>query len=265
MTSCKAPLSKKCPIHLIRDINQGLLELALRPGTRSIAGAVWMLPPCPQIIATVDERGLKRRDPPARHSRRIKVFLIQLSDPPSVSEDAEALHKRLLRESQNKLFTFIQHDGGRLEQQQRRERHQAFCAPPTAHLVVLMKEGGLDDYLVLLKPLYATPLQGRQVLKSRLVVPAGHRCVPRTASEATPPHYNRAVPEGLRLTRTDNAAKAEHGGGADCEQVTPILWLPIGGISTSCFCQSPLAPGTHTDANAVKIRHCIPASQAFLV
>ncbi len=151
---------QKCLIHLIRDINQGLLDSPYDQELRSIAEQFGYL--LRSVIATVDERGLKRRYL-ARHSRRIKAFFIQLSDSSFRSEDAQALQKRLLK-SQNKLFTFIQHDGVPWNNNNAENaiKHFAYYRADT---VGLMKEGGLDDYLVLLSLYMSCRYKGVSFLK----------------------------------------------------------------------------------------------------
>src|SRR5207302_7180167 len=61
------------------------------------------------IVATVDEHGLKRRYLMG-HKRDVTSFFRHLSGQSFSSESAEALRERLLK-YEDRLFTFIEHDG----------------------------------------------------------------------------------------------------------------------------------------------------------
>src|SRR5262245_3784288 len=98
---------QKCLIHLMRDINQELLnnpfDEELRLITRPFGSLLRM------IIATIDEHGLKRNRL-KKHEGEVKNFFRSISEQSIRSEAAEALRTRLIK-YQDKLFTFINYDG----------------------------------------------------------------------------------------------------------------------------------------------------------
>ena len=120
---------QKCLIHLMRDINQDLLNNPFDEELRSITQPFATL--LQSIVSTVDQHGLKRRHLMA-HEKEVESFFRLLSEKilllrgrrvapgaiPQVS--GEALHFHPLRWCP-------------LEQQQRRERHQEICLLSRGH------------------------------------------------------------------------------------------------------------------------------------
>ena len=98
---------QKCLIHLIRDMNQEILNNPYDEELQSITQPFGSL--LRSIITTVDEHGLKQRHL-KRHAREVAKFFRALSTCSFRSEAAQSQQERLLK-YQEKLFTFIHHDG----------------------------------------------------------------------------------------------------------------------------------------------------------
>lgn len=151
---------QKCLIHLIRDINQGLLDAPYDQELQSIAEPFGSL--LRSIVATVDDYGLKRRYL-GRHTREVDGFFRTLSCRSFHSDGARALQKRLVK-CESKLFTFMRHDGVPWNNNNAENAIKRF-AYYRADTVGLMKEGGLDDYLVLLSIYMTCRYKGVSFLK----------------------------------------------------------------------------------------------------
>src|SRR6266508_1910524 len=98
---------QKCLIHLMRDINQELLNNPFDEELQLITRPFGSL--LRAIITTIDEHGLKQKRL-KKHEGAVETFFRSLSDRSIRSETAEALRARLIK-YQDKLFTFINHDG----------------------------------------------------------------------------------------------------------------------------------------------------------
>src|SRR5205807_914430 len=98
-------------------------------------------------VATVDECGLKRRHL-HRHAREVSSYFRHLSEQAFQSEAAEGLRGRLLK-YQDKLFTFIEHDGVPWNNNNSENAIKQF-AYYREDTVGCLKETGLEDYLLLL-------------------------------------------------------------------------------------------------------------------
>jgi predicted RecB family nuclease len=98
---------QKCLIHLIRDMNQELLNNPFDLELQSITGPFGVL--LRSIVETIDRHGLKHRYL-EKHQRDVDKYFESLDTRAFRSEAAESLRARLLK-YRNKLFTFIQHDG----------------------------------------------------------------------------------------------------------------------------------------------------------
>src|SRR5262249_27703614 len=79
---------QKCLIHLMRDMNQGLLNNPFDEELKAITRPFGEL--LRAVVATVDEHGLKRRHL-AKHGGQVKAFFERLADQTCQSEAAEAL------------------------------------------------------------------------------------------------------------------------------------------------------------------------------
>ena len=136
---------QKCLIHLIRDMNQDLLNNPFDEELQSITGPFGIL--LRQIITTIDEHGLKYRHL-KKHKRDVAKFFYFLAAQMYRSETAELYRDRLIK-YQDKLFTFIEYDGvpwnnNNSENAIRRFAYYRDSNPGR------LKETGLKEYLVLL-------------------------------------------------------------------------------------------------------------------
>jgi hypothetical protein len=136
---------QKCLIHLIRDMNQEVLNNPYDEELHSVTQPFGSL--LRSIVTTVDEHGLKRRHL-ERHAREVDKFFQRLSAQSFHSEAAQALRGRLLK-YQDKLFAFIRHDGVPWNNNSAENAIKRF-AYYREDTVGVMKEAGLNDYLVLL-------------------------------------------------------------------------------------------------------------------
>jgi hypothetical protein len=136
---------QKCLIHLLRDMNQGLLNNPFDQELQSVTGPFGVL--LRDIVTTIDQHGLKRCHL-KQHDRGVSRLFAWLVEQSFRSEAAEALRQRLLK-YQNKLFTFIQYDGVPWNNNNAENAIKRF-AYYREDTVGVMKEAGLTDYLVML-------------------------------------------------------------------------------------------------------------------
>ncbi len=136
---------QKCLIHLIRDMNQELLnnpyDLEFQSVTQPFSSLLR------SIVTTVDERGLKHRHL-KRHTAEVLEFFRVLSTQTFRSGAAQSLQERLIK-NRDKLFTFIQHDGVPWNNNNAENAIKRF-AYYRENTVGVMTEKGLNDYLLLL-------------------------------------------------------------------------------------------------------------------
>jgi hypothetical protein len=98
---------QKCLIHLMRDFNNDIQSNPWDEELKTLAAAFGRL--LRAIVATIDRYGLRQRHL-GKHKRDVEGFFRTVSGRLYRSEVAEAYQKRLLT-YQDKLFTFLQHDG----------------------------------------------------------------------------------------------------------------------------------------------------------
>jgi len=151
---------QKCLIHLIRDINQELLDNPFDEELKSITQAFGTL--LRKIITTVDEHGL-RRQYLQQHEVDVKRFFQSLDEKMFSSEVAEALRTRLTR-NRNKLFTFLKYDGIPWNNNNAEHAIKQF-AYYRENTIGNLKETGLSDYLVLLSICQTCKYKGVSFLK----------------------------------------------------------------------------------------------------
>jgi predicted RecB family nuclease len=136
---------QKCLIHLIRDMNQDLLnnpfDEELQLVTQPFASLLR------SIVTTIDEHGLKQKHL-IRHAGEVDKFFNILSSQAFRSETAQTLRERLIK-NRNKLFTFIYHDGVPWNNNNAENAIKKF-AYYRENTVGALKEQGLIDYLLLL-------------------------------------------------------------------------------------------------------------------
>jgi predicted RecB family nuclease len=136
---------QKCLIHLIRDMNQELLNNPFDEELQSITGPFGVL--LREVVTTIDQHGLKRCHL-KKHDRDVAQFFETLEAQSCRSDAATALRERLLK-NRDKLFTFIQYDGVPWNNTNAENAIKRFARYRENALGVL-KEAGLTDYLVLL-------------------------------------------------------------------------------------------------------------------
>jgi hypothetical protein len=100
-------LQQRCLIHLIRDMNQAILDNPFDQELRSITAPFGAL--LRSIVKTIDEHGLKQRHL-EQHTSAVATFFEGLTDNVCESDASKALQVRMLK-SRDRLFTFLHHDG----------------------------------------------------------------------------------------------------------------------------------------------------------
>jgi predicted RecB family nuclease len=151
---------QKCLIHLLRDMNQDLLNNPFDEDLQSVTGPFGVL--LRDVVRTIDQHGLKRCHL-KKHDRQVDRFFESLAGQSLRSEAAEALRQRLLK-NRDKLFTFLQHDGVPWNNNCAENAIKRF-AYYREDTVGVMKEAGLTDYLVLLSLCQTCRYRGVSFLK----------------------------------------------------------------------------------------------------
>jgi hypothetical protein len=136
---------QKCLIHLMRDMNQELLDNPFDAELQSITQPFASL--LRSIVATVDEHGLKRRYL-ERYARKVNKFFRDIRTYQLHSEAALALRQRLIK-NQQRLFTFLQYDAVPWNNNAAENAIKQF-AYYREGTVGVVSEAGLKDYLTLL-------------------------------------------------------------------------------------------------------------------
>jgi hypothetical protein len=136
---------QKCLIHLIRDMNQDLLNNPFDEELQSVTKPFGSL--LRSIVATIDEHGLKRRYL-VPYAEQVEEFFRMLSAQSPESDAARTLRDRLLK-WQKKLFTFLHYDSVPWNNNNAENAIKQF-AYYREDTTGTMKEAGLNDYLVLL-------------------------------------------------------------------------------------------------------------------
>src|SRR5262249_24270495 len=98
---------QKCLLHLIRDMNEDLLNNPFDEELQSVTGPFGVL--LREIVATIDRHELKQSYL-KRHEQSVARYFQSLATQVFRSGAAEALRERLLK-YEAKLFTFLQYDG----------------------------------------------------------------------------------------------------------------------------------------------------------
>jgi len=151
---------QKCLIHLMRDINQELLNNPFDEDLKLITQPFGAL--LRSIVATVDEHGL-RRHYLRQHESDVEQYFRSLAEQSLSSEAAEALRARLTK-YRYKLFTFLNYDGVPWNNNNAEYAIKQFAyyrEQAGASLV----ESGLRDYLVLLSICQTCRYKGVSFLK----------------------------------------------------------------------------------------------------
>jgi len=138
-------LQQKCLIHLIRDLNGGMLENPFDEEFKHLAFEFGKL--LKSIVLTIDEHGLRRKNL-SRYKRDVDRFYKEIIEPDKRSEAAKGFKERFLK-YREKLFQFLDHDGVAWNNNYAEHAIKQF-----AHYRVRadgnVNEAGLDAYLILL-------------------------------------------------------------------------------------------------------------------
>jgi hypothetical protein len=151
---------QKCLIHLMRDMNQELLNCPFDTELRSITGPFGTL--LRGVVEDIDRHGLRRRHL-EKHGRAVDEYFDALGVQSFRSEAAEALRARLLK-TRDKLFTFLHHDGVAWNNNNAENaiRQFAYYREETTGVV---REDTLSDYLILLSLCHTCRYKGVSFLK----------------------------------------------------------------------------------------------------
>lgn len=183
---------QKCLIHLMRDMNQELLNNPFDAELQSITGPFGTL--LRAIITDIDEHGLKRCHL-VRHKRDVDRYFESMAAQVFQSESAEALRGRMLK-NREKLFTFIEHDGVGWNNNLAENSIRQFAYYREDHPGRL-RESGLKDYLVLLGVYQTCRYRGVSFLKFLLSGETDMDAFRQGARRKTPPSVIELYPEGV--------------------------------------------------------------------
>ena len=135
---------QKCLLHLMRDLNQAVLDAPFDEEVKQIALGFGDL--LKNIVGTIDRWGLKRRFL-NRHLAGVDRFYRQIEKTDYQSAAALKCKDRFERNRQ-KLFTFLNHDGIPWNNNNAEHAIKAFARLRRA-IGGLSSPKGIDDYLVL--------------------------------------------------------------------------------------------------------------------
>jgi len=136
---------QKCLIHLMRDLNDAVLE---NPHDEEVRGIVTSFASLlTSIVLTIDRRGLKRHFL-RKHLADVRTFYRQFSRTTYQSETALKLKERF-EKNRDKLFTFLNHDGVPWNNNNAEHAIKAF-ARLRRTIEGLSTPKGIEEYLILL-------------------------------------------------------------------------------------------------------------------
>jgi hypothetical protein len=136
---------QKCLIHLMRDLNDAVLD---RPFDEEVRGIVTQFAELLRsIVATIDRRGLKRHFL-RKHRREVERFYRQIHRATYQSEAALKCRERFDK-NREKLFTFLNHDGVPWNNNNVEHAIKAFARLRRA-IEGLSTPKGIEEYLILL-------------------------------------------------------------------------------------------------------------------
>ncbi len=197
---------QKCLVHLIRDMNQDLLENPFDLELRAITDQFGLL--LREIITTIDKHGLRKRFL-RKHASGVTRYFQFVMAQSFHSEAAEALRARLLK-NQEKLFTFIEYDGVTWNNNVAEHAIKRF-ALYRKDTVRSLEEAGIRDYLTLLSICHTCRMRGVSFLRFLL---SGERELELFCSKRQRhPHFNgvklEVYPESYMPTRLAGLRRIE--------------------------------------------------------
>lgn len=157
--SIKCP-QQKCLIHLIRDINQELLNNPFDEELKLISQLFSVL--LREIVMTIDNYGLQKKYL-IRHTSAVDSFFCSIDKRLTSSDAAENLRLRLIK-NRDKLFAFINYDGIPWNNNNAEHAIKQFVYYRDIHNGTIT-ESGLKDYLVLLSICQTCHYKGIDFLK----------------------------------------------------------------------------------------------------
>ncbi len=183
---------QKCLIHLMRDMNQELLNNPFDTELQSITGPFGTL--LRAIVTDIDKHGL-RRCHLIRHKRDVDRYFESMAGQVLQSEAAETLRGRVLK-NREKLFTFIEHDGVAWNNNLAENAIRQFAYYREDHPGRL-RESGLKDYLVLLGLYQTCRYRGISFLKFLLSRETDMGAFRPGVRRKTPPSVIELYPDGV--------------------------------------------------------------------
>jgi Transposase IS66 family/RNase_H superfamily len=173
---------QKCLIHLMRDLNDEILNNPFDAEMKSVAvGFANLLKP---MIDTIDQRGLKKYFL-RKHLIAVEKFYAYLDRAEFTSDSAVRWQQRF-QKNRDKLFTFLRYDDVPWNNNNAEHAIKAFAGLRDVIAGSASKEG-LDDYLTLLSVIETCKYQGIDVLdflRSREVDPGSHPHISRHLAKA---------------------------------------------------------------------------------
>jgi hypothetical protein len=151
---------QKCLVHLIRDMNQELLNNPFDNELKKITQPFGIL--LREIVTTIDEYGLKKKYL-TRHSQKVERFFHSIDNLVTSSDAAETLRSRLIK-NRDKLFTFIKHDGVPWNNNNAEQAIKQFAYYREINNGIIF-ESGLQNYLILLSIYQTCRYKGADFLK----------------------------------------------------------------------------------------------------
>jgi hypothetical protein len=138
-------LQQKCLIHLIRDLNGGLLRHPFDDEFKRLAFEFGKL--LRSIVMTIDDHGLRKRHL-VKHRPEVDRFYREVIVPEAKSEATIEFRERFLTH-RDKLFQFLDHDGVAWNNNFA-EHAVKYFARYRARVDGNMNEQGINTYLILL-------------------------------------------------------------------------------------------------------------------
>ena len=138
-------VQQKCLIHLMRDLNDAVLDNPFDEELRGIATQFGEL--LRSIVATIDRRGLKRHFL-RKHGLEVERFYRQMRRT-TYQGDAALKCKERFERNRDKLFTFLNHDGVPWHNNNAEHAIKAF-ARLRRGIEGLSTPKGIEEYLILL-------------------------------------------------------------------------------------------------------------------
>jgi len=181
---------QKCLLHLMRDLNDAVLDSPFDEGIKGIATSFAEL--LRGIVKTIDRWGLKSLFL-RKHLVDVARFYRQLPKTGEVSAATLKWNGRLQRE-RDKLFTFLKHDGVTWNNNNAEHAIKAFARLRRA-IEGLSNPKGIEEYLILLSVWHLADVQ---ILRLGLlgVSPFGrnrHRCLRGEPTKPRPPNSRRQI------------------------------------------------------------------------